>query len=152
MGDVANEEALRRLSNGVLAKYPPERTYPDVDGKHDYVYRQAADDIKAATGAEIDPEEHLSHADPDAHGRRSVRQLTPCRAAIHCREGQRPAHAQDHGRRSSPTRRRPKFSAQRKAQLLKSERKSAARNPTIADVGLPTATRRPWPKYEPATD
>ena len=49
-------QSLYGVSNGVLMKYPPERSYPPAgsDG-HAYVYRQAAEEAKAATGDEVDP-------------------------------------------------------------------------------------------------
>jgi len=45
------------VSNGALMKYPPENVYPPINGRTDYIYRQAAEDIKAKTGTAVDPKD-----------------------------------------------------------------------------------------------
>lgn len=52
---VAQLNKLYGVSNGVLMKYPPERVYPPVDGKHDYIYRQAAEAVKEVRGIDLKP-------------------------------------------------------------------------------------------------
>ena len=53
---VAQMKKMYGVSNGYLMKYPPEKVYPaDPDGKHDYIYQQAADTIKSVTGETVDP-------------------------------------------------------------------------------------------------
>jgi len=42
--------------NGRLMKFPPTRAYPPVMGNHDYIFRQAAGDIKGVTGRTIPPD------------------------------------------------------------------------------------------------
>jgi hypothetical protein len=44
---------LYGVSNGVVVKYPPERVYPAVNGNHKWLYAQAAEDVKKATGRDI---------------------------------------------------------------------------------------------------
>ena len=143
---------LYGVSNGVLMKYPPERTYPDVDGKHDYVYRQAADDIKAATGAEIDPKSIYLMPIPTLTAQ-AFRTGQPTPYALHYVEkvNDQPMHKVIHGKAfvADPAPEQAKLSAQRKAQY-EAERERRE-NPTIADVGLPQPGD-PNPKYEPATD
>ncbi len=47
---------LYGLSNGVLTKYPVEAaSLPMPDGTHDYVYRQAAAEVKARNNVDVDP-------------------------------------------------------------------------------------------------
>lgn len=41
--------------NGRLMKYPPTRSYPPIGGSWDYVFKQAAQDIKGLTGRDVDP-------------------------------------------------------------------------------------------------
>lgn len=60
--DAAKSHALKSLekfygvSNGVLMKYPPENIYPrDSKGSHQWLYTQAAQDIKAISGKTVDP-------------------------------------------------------------------------------------------------
>lgn len=60
--DAAKAHALKSMekfygvSNGVLMKYPPENIYPrDSSGSHDWLYKQAAQDIKAVSGKTVEP-------------------------------------------------------------------------------------------------
>jgi hypothetical protein len=49
---------LYGVSNGVLAKYPAEAVAPAMpDGSYDYVYRQAADAVKAQDKVDVDPKD-----------------------------------------------------------------------------------------------
>lgn len=42
--------------NGRLMKFPPTRAYPAVQGRHDYIFEQAAGDIQRVTGRKIAPD------------------------------------------------------------------------------------------------
>lgn len=59
--DVAKAYAMNKMkqlygvSNGTLVKYPPEKNYPAVNGGHDWLYQQAAEEVKARTGEKVDP-------------------------------------------------------------------------------------------------
>ena len=45
-------------SNGRVVRFPPDRVYPpSSEGTKDYIYRQAAEGIKAATGKDVDPKD-----------------------------------------------------------------------------------------------
>lgn len=48
-------EGLYGISNGQVMKYPPEKIYPAMGEKpsHNYIYEQAAADVKAATGKSV---------------------------------------------------------------------------------------------------
>lgn len=46
---------LYGVVDGRLMKYPPTHSYPAVNGSYDYIFKQAADDIKTATGHAVDP-------------------------------------------------------------------------------------------------
>ena len=39
-----------------IMRYPPEHVYPAVNGDHRWLYRQAAADVKTATGLTVDPD------------------------------------------------------------------------------------------------
>lgn len=41
--------------NGRIMKYPPTRAYPPINGGHEYIFEQAAGDIKQVAGRKIDP-------------------------------------------------------------------------------------------------
>ena len=151
VGDVANEEALRRL----------ERRAHEVSARAHVSRRRRQARLRLPAGGRRyqggdrrgdRPEEHLSHADPDAHGAGVPHGTADALRAALRREGQRPAHAQGdprEGVRRRPGAEQAKLSAQRKAQY-EAERERRE-NPTIADVGLPQPGD-PNPKYEPATD
>lgn len=48
-------EKFYGVSNGVLMKFPPEKVYPpDSKGSHEWLYKQAAQDIKARFGEDVD--------------------------------------------------------------------------------------------------
>lgn len=51
----AQMKKLYGVVNGRLMKYPPTRSYPAVGGSRDYIFKQAAADIKQVTGRDIDP-------------------------------------------------------------------------------------------------
>lgn len=61
--ELAKAQAMEQMkkiygvSNGTLMKYPPENVYPPIKGSTDYVYRQAAEDVKKLTGAAVDPKD-----------------------------------------------------------------------------------------------
>lgn len=46
---------LYGVVNGRLMKYPPTRAYPVIGGSQNYIFEQAASDIKKVTGRAIDP-------------------------------------------------------------------------------------------------
>lgn len=46
---------LYGVVNGRLMKYPPTRAYPVIGGSQDYIFSQAAADIKKVTGRTVDP-------------------------------------------------------------------------------------------------
>lgn len=50
-------DGLYGVSNGQVMKYPPEKSYPPMGDKpsYDYIYHQAAYDVKAATGKKVAP-------------------------------------------------------------------------------------------------
>jgi len=61
---VQQMKKLYGVSNGVLMKFPPEHVYPPVvtasgfagpRSNYDYIYEQAADAVKEATGEKVDP-------------------------------------------------------------------------------------------------
>jgi len=46
------------VSNGALMKFPPEKAYPPApDGTFDYIYNQAASDVKSRTGTDVKPKD-----------------------------------------------------------------------------------------------
>lgn len=47
-----------------IMRYPPEAYYPPVGGAHDYIAKQALDDVRAATGEEIKPDDFWMVAAP----------------------------------------------------------------------------------------
>lgn len=51
----AQMKKLYGAVNGRLMKYPPTRSYPAVGGSQQYIFDQAAADIKRVTGRAIDP-------------------------------------------------------------------------------------------------
>lgn len=53
---VAQLNKLYGVSNGLVMRFPPERVYPPVEGKHDYIYRQAAEAVKEIAGHDVKPE------------------------------------------------------------------------------------------------
>lgn len=61
--DLAKSQAMDQMkvlygvSNGTLMKFPPEHVYPPINGKTDYIYRQAAEDILKSTGTKVDPKD-----------------------------------------------------------------------------------------------
>ncbi len=44
---------LYGVNHGQIMKFPPNKAYPTVAGKHDYILEQARDDIEAYTGLQI---------------------------------------------------------------------------------------------------
>lgn len=52
---MAQMKKLYGVVNGRLMKYPPTRSYPAVGGSQQYIFDQAAADIKHVTGRTIDP-------------------------------------------------------------------------------------------------
>lgn len=52
---MAQMKKLYGVVNGRLMKYPPTRSYPAVGGSQQYIFDQAAADIKQVTGRAIDP-------------------------------------------------------------------------------------------------
>jgi hypothetical protein len=52
----AQMKKLYGVSNGRVTKYPPEKAYPAINGGHDYLYSQAAADLKSSTGEDVKPE------------------------------------------------------------------------------------------------
>lgn len=56
------------LGSSTLMKYPPEKAYPpvpnDTDGGYGYIGRQAAADVKQATGKDVDPSDIVLMAIP----------------------------------------------------------------------------------------
>jgi len=52
---LAQMKKLYGVVNGRLMKYPPTRAYPPINGSQQYIFEQAAADIKAVTKREIDP-------------------------------------------------------------------------------------------------
>lgn len=52
---MAQMKKLYGVVNGRLMKYPPTRSYPAVGGSQQYIFDQAAADIKLVTGRAIDP-------------------------------------------------------------------------------------------------
>lgn len=52
---MAQMKKLYGVVNGRLMKYPPTRSYPAVGGSQQYIFDQAAADIKRVTGRAIDP-------------------------------------------------------------------------------------------------
>lgn len=136
------------VSNGVLMKFPPERTYPAIDGKTDYVYRQAADEIKKSTGADIDPSKVYLMPLPTLTAE-AFRGGKPTPYAIHYVEtvDGMPMHKVIAGKGfvADPAPELAKASAARQKQL-EAERDARMR-PSAEDVALDTPR-----KYEAPTD
>lgn len=139
---------LYGVSNGVLMKFPPERSYPDVDGKWDYIYRQAADEIKKANGADVDPSKVYLMPLPTLTAE-ATRNGRPAPYSVHYVEtvdGQ-PMHKVLHGKGfvADPRPAQEKLAAERKAQFEKAQYDRM--HPSAEDVALDAP-----PKWEPPTD
>lgn len=52
---LAQMKRLYGVVNGQLMKYPPTRAYPVIGGSQQYIFNQAAADIKKVTGRTVDP-------------------------------------------------------------------------------------------------
>jgi hypothetical protein len=52
---LAQMKKLYGVVNGRLMKYPPTRAYPVIAGSQNYIFEQAAADIKKVTGRAVDP-------------------------------------------------------------------------------------------------
>lgn len=52
---LAQMKKLYGAVNGRIMKYPPTRAYPAIGGSQEYIFTQAAADIKTLTGRAIDP-------------------------------------------------------------------------------------------------
>lgn len=48
---------LYGVVDGRLMKYPPTRAYPPRNGSWDYLFEQAANDVKSVTGKKVDPDD-----------------------------------------------------------------------------------------------